>query len=281
MAKKVVTTTARDSALAALVEPIQCYVTANQCLIVERCQDRLQQRRELEISRGEQALEWLERQRPWLKEELERKRSLIQSQPRRGLRPGGADHIDIEVTPLFNSGIRGIIFHPEERQFPNVRIELLRRMETPHLVSFSFPMVDFQVLRLAEFLGEEKPGSGRPNAEQLKFLLEIVIVNLLYTIVVEGKEPRQRKAVETDQTQTSGPRPIRPHYRRLLPHQHASKAALERAQQTYGKPTGWKLPDGVTFVRARYHEGVLEYNYPTGPIGVYTDRDLFSSGRSS
>lgn len=271
----------RGGEIAAFFEPIRCYVTAEQSPIIERWQARLQRRREAEISRGNQALEWLERQRPWLEGELERKRALIQSQPRRGLRPNGADHIDIEVAPLFNAGIRGLVFYPDGRKFPNVRIELLQRRETPHLVSFSFEMMDFQVQRLRDFIGDEKTGSGRPTVAQFKFLIEVVIVDLLYTIVVEGKEPRQRKVAENDQEQNTGPRPIRPHYRRLLPHQHASERAKDRARQTYSKSADWQLPEGVTFVKARYRDGQLEYNYPTGPIGVYADRDLFNSGRSS
>jgi hypothetical protein len=192
------------------------------------------------------------------------------------LRPHGADHIDVDVTLLRHNGLRAVVFYPEDHTFPDIRIELLtKELETPHLIALSVEMADLSLDKVIK-RGDTSASPDQLNPKQYKLLLEMVIIDILYRIVVEGKELRPKK-VSRDTDHKEGPKTssVRPHLRRLTGDRKASAEAQERARSAMG----WHLPSGMTFVAAHYRGNQLVYDYPTEAVGVYSDVDLFDNGR--
>lgn len=199
------------------------------------------------------------------------KRAAILSRPRYGIRPDGADHIDILVSPLRNAGIRSVAFHPEWCDFPDTKLDLLARVETPHLLVRPGTLNGLQLQLQQAVLFN----STHSDTAVLHSLLEFILIDMLYKIIVEGKElrkPAKKKGGEKSEVPKTVA--IRPHYHPLQPGHQASPTALEAAKKALKLKS---LPPGVTFVRAHYRGNPdgLEYNLPNEPIGIYSDQDLF------
>lgn len=191
----------------------------------------------------------------------------ITYQPRRGLRPGGYDHVEIHVSPLHNAGVRSVLFYPEGDVFPNSHIRLLVAKFTQNLVSIDGTIQGFR-LNLPPTSLEN---ASHPDQEELRALLEHILVDVMYRIIAEdwsrdSRTSRKNGAGLPSDVQTL----VRPHLRRLCFNHSASQDARRRASNEFG----YNLPDGVTFVRGHYRNGLIEHEIPTDPIVVYTDRDL-------
>ncbi len=193
--------------------------------------------------------------------------------PRRGLRPGGYDHIEVHSVPLRNAGIRAVVFHPEGCDFPNVRVHILVRKETPTLFTFRTELKDFELGLHDEVVRSKIHFDHR---DELAELLEFTVVDMLYRIVAAEKELREKKS-KWSSTGSEGnspsPRtiPVRPFLRRLVEGRHATGYAQANATQVMGWRT---LPPGFTFVLPTIRGGNLVYDLPTQPTAVYTDDDL-------
>ena len=260
-----------EALLEEIAGPPVCCIKADQKLAVKDFFMRQERRCADATENSQNMLAWCERHHTEIDAENERKRSLILSDARRGLRPNGADHIEIDLAPLRSFGLRAIVFYPEGHVFPNTKIELLAATKTPHCFAVSGELTDFRVddriINLHCGMGRQ----GRLTREQYRWFLETVIVDILYRLVVQGKELRQKKRMPGD----SGPtemavQSVRPHMRRLLDGQNASPEARERAQRSMG----WKLPPGKTFVEAFCRGGQITYDYPTQAVAVYGNEDL-------
>lgn len=257
--------------------PLIGIVTNEQWESIDRQNTGLQERRKRFEQQKAVTIEWIKREQPRLQRVMEQKRAAIRERPKYGLRVKGADHIDIEISLLHYAGFRSVIFYPEDHVFPNTRIELLQRLRTPHLVAHSGEIADLTVCNLDHIYRTEANRRELPEADLYHLLLEFTIIDIMHRIIVEGKGFREKKG-EGEETgdrprERKGPRP---HIRRLQTNQKASTEAHERAKQVMG----WTLPEGITFVAARYRNATIEYDYPTEAIGVYTDEDLFEQGGS-
>lgn len=227
-----------------------------------------------EKEEGERILKWFGENFETIDKIFLRKCQEIVEQPRRGLRPNGYDHIDVNITPLRNIGIRSIVFHPEGQMFPDVGLDIIVRKETPHLFSFPASLENFQL----DISFDAFYNATHQSFEKLFVLLNFIIVDIMHRIIVEGKELRAKKKwMQTgDETIEMRPKtiPVRPFIRHLPEGYKASEEAKARGEAYYG----WKLPPGVTFVATHYRGQKLEYGLPTSPVAIYSDEDLFEIG---
>jgi len=221
-------------------------------------------------TRGKQVLDWMKKNAESILLSFEEREKMVRDAPRHGFRPGGFDHIDITVSALWSAGLRGIIFHPEGQTFPDVGVELLIRKETPHLVSIR------TTLSGLEGLTEEALANGvHLDLGELKALLAIVVHDAAYRIILNDRQLREKKRDSQSNGADKGPaHPVRPHLRRLVMGQHASEEARDLGKEVLG----YSLPEGLTFVRAHYSHGRIEYDLPTTAFATYGDDDLFEIG---
>lgn len=208
----------------------------------------------------------------------EAKRRAVIERPRRGLRPRGADHVEIRLQSLCRFGIRSIAFYPDGCEFPNVKIRVVTHKGTPHLFTQEGELKDLR-LQLSRTVTESNqyPDMGKRRAG----LLEFVIIDILYRIVVEGRELQRKvrpaqlggQVIDLQSKEV----PVRPHIRKLPAGHRASETASNAAQVD----CGWRLRPGETFVRAFFRGNQFEYDLPTEPVAIYGDEDLFEKGEWS
>ncbi|MCG3770611.1 MAG: hypothetical protein JW384_01761 [Nitrosomonadaceae bacterium] len=220
--------------------------------------------------RGEKILEKFCRERDRVTQELRIKKQEILEKSRRLLRTSGVDHIEINVSPLWNAGVRAVMLYPEGHDFPNVGVKVLVRKETPHMLAFPGEFLNF---KLNLFEGTLENTTHNNQVSLLTFLLEYILVDMMHRLMVEARELKPWRPTFVVIGEARPHRPVRPHLRRLQPGQKPSEQAQHDAQEG-----GWKtLPPGVTFVNLHYRGGQLEYDFPAEPVGVYDDDDLFNT----
>jgi hypothetical protein len=225
--------------------------------------------------KGDKLLEWFGAHELHLAETSSSKLDDIRHRPVRALRPHGYDHVEVNVLPLWGSGVRAVVFRPEKTTFPDVGLEILVRKETPHLITYQTSLKS-----LEKDLGEMEALHNLAFRDEkiLYRLLKFVVVDMLHRIVV-GERALKRKKVNEDGGAMHGEHryPVRPHLRRLLEGQNASQEAKVRAEESLG----YSLPPGITFVRAHYSHGRIVYDLPTTAFATYGDEDLFDLGGES
>jgi hypothetical protein len=215
----------------------------------------------------------------------ETQRRAILERPKRALRPAGYDHVEIGVTPLYYSGIRSVAFHTEGYDFPDMELHFVVRKETPHLIVFKGRLIGLR-LQVDDVVVD---GLITHNTALLKELLEIVIIDALFHIMVaeRGLRPKQRPQTTIPGGEGRGPDqsggivPVRAHYQRLQEGHVASETARENLKEALGWRT---LPEGHTFVAA-YRRGALGeagefvYSLPSEPTAKYDDADFFKGNK--
>ncbi len=195
----------------------------------------------------------------------------IKHRPRRVLLPDGQDHLEVRATPLYQAGLRSVIFYPQD--FPNVDLELVIQLPSPHLVRVKATLNDFRLEMPRGVLAE----LGLYKEEELRALLQYVIIDVLYKIIAEPageKRPRKKQCGDrkTNDSERQRRIPVRPHIRRLPDGWKAGKESLELGVQRLGG-----LPDGFTFVGLYYRGGEIVHDLPSLPTVVYCDEDLYEN----
>jgi hypothetical protein len=212
---------------------------------------------------SEKMLAWFTENRELININTNRKRLEILEKPSRGLRSGGADYIEINISTLFSNGIRSVVFYPENCTFPNLRIEIMYLKWTPHLVPVSCELTD---MCLQNFINSDDDAHTI-----VKDLLEAVIVDVLHRIIVTSsvaiKKEEQKSKLKAHDCEVERAFEVRPHFRKLPGGWQASVKAKEMA----GEKFGWTLPPGKTFVQGHYRNGQIDYQIKTSPIMVYDD----------
>lgn len=231
---------------------------------------RAEQRRAREC--GDAVLRWITDEREAIERLMDQRCERIVNHPRRGLRPNGHDHIEVQVSALRNAGVRALVFRAEGHVFPDISVEVITRYETPTLHVFKTELREF-LLDLDEGVLVWKEHADR--SFDLLRLLDFVVIDALYRIVAGPQELREKRSWQAtgDASVILEPRriPVRPFLRRLPAGFKASEEAEEKAK----REMGWRLRPGMTFVSATVRNGQLEYDLPTQPTAVYSDDDLF------
>ncbi len=263
----------RASWFKATEENIRCpslVVSLEQAKVLLERDDKLTEKKSVINAQGNRVLEWFKTQRQQVAEILEKRCAEI-SEPRRGLRPGGMDHVDIKVQALVNAGVRSIVFYPEGCVFPDMSFKVYVRAETPHLIEYSGAIEGFEMKFDEKYLT-----NSVHDRSELRKVLWFVIVDIIHRLTVGDEHSLTKKSRSRKTSESNGEKPIsvRPHYMRLQPGHKASDAAKDRAVKSgLGLP-----PVGRTFVRATYRaesgQG-LQYVGITEPSAVYCDDDIF------
>lgn len=199
---------------------------------------------------------------------------------RRGLLSKGKDHVDVHVVPLRNIGVRGIAFHPEGHEFPDVDVEIFIRKETPHLTAFRVPIAG--ILSMPDDILYAL--CHREHRDTLREMLHAVAIDAMHRIMVAEGKPRLRRSKRdaSVEQRASGQTIVeleaeeserRAHFRTLPQGHQVSAEARARALEQ----RGW-LPEGKTFVQAHYQERTLVYSLPSCETMAYTNDDLFDLG---
>jgi hypothetical protein len=118
------------------------------------------------------------------------------------------------------------------------------------------------------------------DVSSVREVLEFVVLDAVYRLVsAPAKGSGSRVNGASRERESLGTHSVRPHLRKLLPGQQASDQALSAA----ASDLGWRLPRGMTFVRAHYRGdptgggGHLEHEIAYTPIMTYTDDDFFEA----
>lgn len=196
----------------------------------------------------------------------------IVERPRRGLRPLGFDHVDINVSILRSAGVRGVIFRPEEFALPDTGLEILVRKVTPHLYAYKGSLLAF-----SDFPAPMIEMGFCQDYPLVRKLLQFVIIDVLHRITVAERPLREKSGTKGDSGtgEANGIRhPVPPHPRRLPEGWKAS----DEARQAWTETFGTTLREGYTFVRAHWSKGRMSYDLPTTAFATYGDEDLFSIG---
>lgn len=257
--------------------PVLVLKTEHQRMFLEWAK---QERRsnEAHFARSMEQLRWFQEHQLQIHEATERRMEDIRDHPRRALLPGGCDHVEVHVSMLRQVGIRAIVFHAEGYEFPDVGIDILTRGSTPHLIRRRVSLGTIPAL-LDKLFISVKEGFHYPD--EARVLLRAVVVDALHRLIVGDRELRERRHGEAARSHAGTEaidlvpqiRKRRAHLRRLpAGHQASPEAAV------YASEIKWKLPPGITFVRAYYEEEKIVYDLPTEPTAVYVDDDLFDLG---
>jgi len=228
---------------------------------------------------GKKILDWVAGHHDEFQRAVDMRRTAIATNPRRGLRPGGSDMASIRVAPVYNAGVRALAFFPDDRMFPDTGVRIMISTTSPHLIAFHSEMAG---LRLQIRTGALDNHSHDPD--KVMEVLEFVVLDIMYNLVSVptitnstsrsgGKKQNGESGREEHSTH-----PVRPHLRILLPGQKASIQATSAASQHMG----WRLPPGMTFVRAHYRGdpsgtgGQIEHDITTPTID-YSDESFFDA----
>jgi len=234
-------------------------VTPAQTKKLEHWRDKVASLVKVEICAGNRFLEEIKSRKSEYDQAHARRCNEIRTQPKRGLRLGGADHVDITVLPLKNVGLRSIALYPEGNKFPDVNMVLMVRKETPHLLTFTATLRDFKL----EVQETALHGISH-DEDEVTSLLEMVVVDILYRLIVQERNmPRVgSKRIKSSDKKTGRTGSHQPPRLRRLPDGFTS---TERAQELAAQATGWTLPPGWTFVKAHYRGGKIVHDYPNEP----------------
>lgn len=239
---------------------------------------RERQRNEEHLSQAIDQVRWFQAHRGEVLRATQRRMEEIRTRPRRALLPGGRDHVEIQSVALRQVGIRAVAFHAEGYEFPDAGLDIFTRFTTPHLIRRRVSLLQIDTFSDDVLVS----GKGRFNyPAEVREMLRAVVIDVLHRIVVGDRELRERR--HPSRVVRNGDAPMidlapiirkrRAHLRRLPAGQQAGPKARAHASELR-----WKLPPGVTFVRAYYEEEQIVYDLPTEPTAVYTDDDFFDLG---
>lgn len=246
------------------------HVTLRHFEMIKRWDSVHGERAREENRKGARFLEEFERRLEAIQRETAEHFERALREPTHGLRANSEDYIEIGISALQNVGIRGIVFHPEQRDFQNPLVEVITRKETPHLVSYRIALQNPD-----QFMMEEIVFNGIHHKDAtLQELLRITILDSYARMVLNERHLQdysgKRSKGAPDSTSNHALRSVRPRTRALPQGAQASSEAIERCVETLG----YQPPLGRTFVRAYSYQGRIMYDLPTTPFAVYRDDDI-------
>jgi hypothetical protein len=269
---------AQERIMAALQQPIGA-ATLRRTVAVSRAERRIfddwTQRNDANnqplLSKTAEVMEWYRVHVDALLLDEKAKCDAIKSHPRRVLLPDGQDHLEVRATPLYQSGLRSVIFYPKD--FPHVDLELVVQLPSPHLARVKATLIDFRLEMPRGVLAE----LGLYKEEELRTLLQYIIIDVMYQIIAKptGENRKGKKECSDRKTNSSEGQTrirVRPHIRRLPDGWKPGKESLELGVQRLGG-----LPDGFTFVSLYYRGGEIVHDLPSLPTVVYCDEDLYEN----
>lgn len=238
--------------------------------------DRLNTETRAPLAEGARIIAWFHERRGIMQEQTRAQQTAIAHAPRRWLRPNGFDHVDINVTPLRNAGIRAIAFHPEWHTFPHTGMQIVLRKTGPNLLLFPAALVHFRLT-----VSTDTFTNHHYDPEMLHALLEYITIDILWRIVVGERKlrPKQTSGIKGPRTSLGQATGVSvPFHKRMLP---AGQRASEEAKQAAAR-VGWTLREDETFVQdydytlvpMTYEGGRIHHHLPTEPIASYGDADL-------
>ncbi len=225
---------------------------------------------------GERTINWFKENSHEIEQQFDRRTQAILGKTLRTLRPNGEDSVEVGVTALRNAGIRGFVFRPEGYTFPDTRVDIVVRQETPTLITFRTELRNLELKVHPEIVIR---GEHADEVETLAALLEYTVVDAYFRIIAANSIVRERHSWH--KTGQDGQNVTREVNVRSFPRRlRIGQKAGEEARKAYYESFGRDLPPGMTFVKGFIRAQVIEYAHPAASV-TYKDLDLLNAAEWS